>query len=326
MCKISIIIPAFNAEQYIEGCINSILGQTCRNYEIIIINDGSSDNTGKICERMAIRNRSIHIYTISNSGPAAARKLGVSLAKGDFIMFVDADDWLDKEMLEITYKKARDNNVDLVCTNWMDIDAKQREKLSNNYPFQELILDNNCDMMEHLHGSRYIKSGPVAKLIKRALFQKVDFCTEITIGEDYSMVLQLLEEARRILILNTPLYYRCLRKTGISRSGYTQRHIQALDNYMKWRNYLLERYPRITSEIISYHLEYEMAVITAMCRNKTYDKKVIIQLKKDLMQNINYSLCSKQTPMMMKCSALIIAINPTMFIIIFRIIHILTGR
>ena len=95
---------------------------------------------------------------------------------------------------------------------------------------------------------------------------------------------------------------------------------------MKWRNYLLERYPRITSEIISYHLEYEMAVITAMCRNKTYDKKVIIQLKKDLMQNINYSLCSKQTPMMMKCSALIIAINPTMFIIIFRIIHILTGR
>ena len=140
------------------------------------------------------------------------------------------------------------------------------------------------------------------------------------------MVLQLLEKAESVVLCKEPMYNRCIRTTSISRSGYSERHRQAFEEYMKWRNYLLEKYPELGTEIIGYHTEYEMAVITAMCRNQEYDKVVIRRLVKDLRKNRRFILHCAKTPFYMKVSAVVIAYCYPMFIVIFRGVHLLTGR
>ena len=326
MRRVSIVVPVYNAEKYINKCIKSILGQSCPDYEAILIDDGSVDNSGMICDDYADHYAQICVVHTENKGPAAARKKGVGYAAGEYIMFVDADDWLDEEMLEYAVRVAEDTDADIVCLGHREVDESGQTKAVFSQEFDSLNMTETTQMMHHLHGTRYIDSGPWAKLVRRSLFVGIDFCENVTIGEDYFMVLQLLEKAGKVVLCKKTMYNRCIRTTSISRSGYSERHRQAFEEYMKWRNYLLERYPGLREEIISYHTEYEMAVITAMCRNKKYDRAVIRSLVKDLKENHKIVLQCKKTPFYMRASALFIAYCHPLFILIFRSIHLLTGR
>lgn len=326
MKQISVIIPVYNAEKYLNKCIQSILEQSYKDYEIILINDGSTDSSGKICEKYAREYADVIVVQTKNSGPAAARKKGVECASGEYITFVDADDWLDVEMLEFLVLKAQEKSADFVCLGHKEVDEDGKVKMISSQEFTELTITEEAQMMLHLHGTRLIDSGPWAKLIRRSLFVNIDFCESVTIGEDYFMVLQLLEKTSRLILCKEPMYNRCIRTTSISRSGYSERHKKAFEQYMSWRMYLLDRYPELQIEITSYHTEYEMAVITAMCRNKKYDKAVIKNLAKDLKKNLKVVLQCKNTPFYMRVSAVMIAYCYPLFIMIFRMIHILTGR
>lgn len=326
MKQISVIIPVYNAEKYLDNCIQSILSQTYHTYEIVLVNDGSIDGSSKIIEKYAERYPYIKAIHTENKGPAAARKKGVACAAGEYVMFVDADDWLDKKVLEFTVRVAQDTDADIVCLGHREVDENGQTKTVSSQEFDSLEMTKRTQMMHHLHGTRFIDSGPWAKLIRRSLFVDIDFCENVTIGEDYFMVLQLLEKAGKVVLCKEAMYNRCIRTTSISRSGYSERHRQAFEEYMKWRNYLLERYPKLRAEIISYHTEYEMAVITAMCRNKKYDRAVIRSLVKDLRANRKFVLQCKKTPFYMRVSALFIAYCYPLFILIFRSIHLLTGR
>lgn len=326
MKQISIIIPVYNAEKYLDDCIRSLFGQTYNVWEIVLVDDGSTDGSGDMIDQYADKYKQIQAVHTENKGPAAARKKGIECAAGEYVMFVDADDWLDSTMLEFSVRKVQDTGADIVCLGHREVDEEGRTKSESSQEFEDLDMTKTVQMMRHLHGTRFIDSGPWAKLIRRSLFENIDFCENVTIGEDYFMVLQLLERAKRVVLCKAVLYNRCIRTTSISRSGYSERHRQAFEEYMKWRKYLLERYPQLKSEIVSYHTEYEMAVITAMCRNKKYDHAVIKNLVQDLRENQKIVLQSSRTPLYMKVSAVFIAYCYPLFILIFRCIHHLTGR
>lgn len=326
MKQISIIIPVYNAEKYLDDCIRSLFGQTYNVWEIVLVDDGSTDGSGDMIDQYADKYKQIQAVHTENKGPAAARKKGIECSAGEYVMFVDADDRLDSRMLEFSVRKVQDTGADIVCLGHREVDEEGRTKSESSQEFEDLDMTKTVQMMRHLHGTRFIDSGPWAKLIRRSLFENIDFCENVTIGEDYFMVLQLLERAKRVVLCKAVLYNRCIRTTSISRSGYSERHRQAFEEYMKWRKYLLERYPELRTEIISYHTEYEMAVITAMCRNKKYDRAVIKCLEKDLRENRRAVFQSAKTPLYMKVSALLIAYCYPVFILIFRSIHLLTGR
>lgn len=326
MCQISAIIPVYNAEKYLENCIESILNQSYQDFELILVDDGSTDGSGKICDKYVFKDARIKAIHTKNRGPAAARRTGIEKAEGEFVTFVDADDWLERGMFVFAMEKLTERRVDIICMGHKEVDMHGDSRVTVSGYLEEQLVTQKPEMMRHLHGTRLIDSGPWAKLIKRDLFDGIDFCETVTIGEDYFMVLQLLEKANQIIICADALYDRCIRSTSISRSGYSKRHRMAFEQYMKWRTYLLDRYPELREEIIGYHTEYEMAVITAMCRNKQYDRNVIGRLKRDLRVNRKIVLKCSKTPVYMRGSALMIAYCPVLFIIIFRMIHILTGR
>ena len=120
MPKVSVVIPAYNAENYLAKCLESILNQTLQDFEIIIINDGSTDGTGAVIERYAAENPGkLRTLTVENGGQGRARNLGIAMTTGDYISFVDADDYIDADMLQVMYTAAVENDADLVTCNYL---------------------------------------------------------------------------------------------------------------------------------------------------------------------------------------------------------------
>lgn len=326
MCKISVIIPVYNTKPYLARCIESVLDQTYEDWELLLVDDGSTDGSDMVCDMYVKDDSRIKVFHNRNQGPAASRKFGAKEATGNFIMFVDSDDWLDKEMLQVMYENMQDTGASMVCCIFKDIDDDG--KISHPQLFQEDYIDCETaeECMYQMHHTRHLTGSPCTKLFRKELFDGIDFCSNVTIGEDYAMIVQLVEKAGRVRILPLELYFRYVRKGSISHGGYTKRHRQAFDNYMRIRQELIRKYPELASDVTAFHTEYEMAVITAMCRNDCYDKEVIGKLKKDLRANILNTLRHPVVPLYMKGCAVLIAYAHPVFIFLFRILYHLTGR
>ena len=326
MCMISVVIPIYNAQEYLRQCIDSVLAQTYTDYEILLINDGSTDGSENICIEYAARYDRITTINQANSGPAASRKKGVAIANGDYIVFVDADDHIDSTMLEFFMREMGISGADVVACGYEDFYPNGKRVHRNNIESAYIDIDSYEDCIRQIHENRNLLCVPYCKLIKKSLFEGINWYEEVTIGEDYSMCLELFRNADKIRIKNVCLYYRRMSGTNISRSGYTDRHKKALDNYINVRNMLISEFPALKKGITGYHVEYEMAVITAMCRNGHYDKQVLKELKYDVRSNLWIVLICDKVPLTHKISATIIAVSPLLFILLFRPFHIITGR
>lgn len=326
MSDISVIIPVYNTKQYLSRCIDSVLRQTYSDWELILVDDGSDDGSERICDDYTGKDSRIRVFHNRNQGPAASRHFGIGKASGRFIMFVDSDDWLDEKMLQTLFCQMQDTEAGIICCIFKDIDDKG--KISHPQLFQEAYIDCYTaeECMYQMHHTRYLTGSPCTKLYRKELFDNIDFCSNVTIGEDYAMIVQLAEKAERVRILPLELYFRYVRKGSISHGGYAERHRQAFDNYMRIREELIQKYPKLKSDVIAFHTEYEMAVITAMCRNDRYDREVISKLKKDLRGNMANTLLHPVVPLYMKGCAVLIAYAHPVFIFLFRILYRMTGR
>lgn len=326
MEKISVIVPVYNTEKYVARCIESIREQTYQDWELLLMDDGSTDESGTICDRYAGCDERIRVFHNQNQGPAASRAEGVRQVGGSLVMFVDSDDWIDSAMLAVMKAQMDETGAGMVCCIFKDIDDNGKE--SHVQSFQEPYIDceNARECMYQMHHTRHLTGSPCTKLFRIELFEGIDFCRNVTIGEDYAMIVQLAEKAGRVRILSQELYFRYVRKGSISHGGFTDRHKEAFANYMKIRMALIDRYPDLKADITAFHTEYEMAVITAMCRNDRYDKEVIRALKKDLRENMKNTLRHPVVPLYMKGCAVLIAYAHPVFIFLFRILYRLTGR
>ena len=118
MCKVSIIIPIFNTGTLLNRCVKSVLEQTLTDIEVILVDDGSSDDSGKICDEFAQKDSRVKVIHKSNEGVSVARNTGISVAQGEYIGFVDSDDWIEKDMYQNLYSKAKETNAEIVmCGN-----------------------------------------------------------------------------------------------------------------------------------------------------------------------------------------------------------------
>lgn len=206
MEKVSIIVPVYNSEKYIETTIRSILNQTYKNIEIIIINDGSKDNSSKICKRLAEANSNILFIDKTNEGVSKTRNLGIEVSSGEFIQFVDADDTIENSMTELMVNSAKRDDCDWVITNY---NTYSKDKLLNPPSFNSEILDRKKFL------SRYyvLKEKKIANAIWNKLYvkrkiveNKIKFKEDLNIAEDVHFNNQYLLFIRRVSLINSPLY------------------------------------------------------------------------------------------------------------------------
>lgn len=214
MPKVSIILTAYNLEKYISRAINSILCQTFSDFELIIIEDGSSDETPKICDYYAKKDDRIRIHHQSNSGVSLARQKGIELAKGEYSIYVDADDYLDPQELELLYNVAVSHDADIViCNYWLE-DKKHNFTLRNQ---KAEYTDSSLYFKEIIEGS---KVGVLwNKLIKTSLYLKynVQFPIHIYFCEDICALAQILPNHHTCYYIEKPLYYHCYNNKSITR-------------------------------------------------------------------------------------------------------------
>ena len=134
---LSIIIPIYNAERFLNKCLDSVVSQTLKNWELILIDDGSTDKSLEIMSRFKKNDNRIEIKQIENAGVSTARNIGLSLARGKYIGFVDADDWISEEMFENMVRVAENENLDIVQCSYAIVDE-------NNYVEQTKLMENKC--------------------------------------------------------------------------------------------------------------------------------------------------------------------------------------
>lgn len=196
---ISIIVPIYNSAKWLKRCVNSLIGQTYRNIEILLINDGSKDNSLNICNEYAKKDNRIVVIDKKNTGVSATRNAGLKAAKGEYIQFVDSDDYIEPQMCEMLVK-AIDNSDMVICGMriWKD-DIVLREPHIDDGIY---TLKDNIDIYFQL---RKINLGPCNKLYRRELIKNY-FIENISLGEDTIFVLEYMRNVQTISVLSECLY------------------------------------------------------------------------------------------------------------------------
>jgi len=215
--KVSIIVPVYNAEQYFECCLDSILSQTFTEFECILVDDRSPDNCPVLCDKYAKQDARIKvIHKPQNEGVPLARKNGLDNAAGDYIQFVDSDDWIEKEMTDLLYAQAVKENLDIVYCNWVYYDAESMQNITHPCSEKEL---NKISMLKEWMTQK--TGGWVIwnKLYARKLFDGIVFPNYQQL-EDVVLVMQLFLKAERIGCEYSLLYhYNTNNENSLTRSA-----------------------------------------------------------------------------------------------------------
>ena len=201
----SVIVPVYKVENYVKECIESVLHQTYRNYELILVDDGSPDNSGTICDGYSNGYEKITVYHIKNEGALHARMFGVSRAHGDYVVFLDADDLLEKKALEVIDKTVREDNCDCVIYGMV---LFQGEKITESITVadRDIIIDKH-DLYEKCFFSPWYNSL-CRKAVKKTILSGVD-CSDyyhVSLGEDLLLSLDILKNSQTVCFIPDILY------------------------------------------------------------------------------------------------------------------------
>ncbi len=244
---LSIILPVYKVEKYLPDCLNSLLAQTFSDYELICVNDGSPDNSRKILASYAEKDSRIRIIDQENQGLSAARNAGIEVARGDYLYFIDSDDYAHPQLLEFLYRAVTENRADISCCGYVETNAAAPK----NYPVH-LYKQSKVKVYDHPLQVYLQKKIPVVvwcKLYKRSLFEKVRFVPGIYF-EDLVFSPEIMDQASRLVMLKDKLYYYLQRGDSITGTKLTPRKI---NDYMilirKINNYFAAENPEMLPNV-----------------------------------------------------------------------------
>ena len=215
--KVSIVIPAYNIEDYVERCIVSVTKQTHKNIEILVVDDGSTDHTGQIIDQLAKNDSRIKVFHKENGGVSSARNLGIQNATGDYIGFVDGDDCVEEDMYEHLLENAVAHNADIAHCGYRLVYPNGRiQCMYGSGKF--VVQDNTQGLIDLIEGS-FIEPGLCNKLFQRKLFTKQleEIDGNIKINEDFLMNYYLFRESKKSVYEDFCPYHYMLRKGSASR-------------------------------------------------------------------------------------------------------------
>jgi len=199
---ISIIVPIYNTRAYLEQCIESVLNQTYKDFELILIDDGSTDDSLAICNKYKANDSRIKVYSKDNGGQGSARNLGLDVAQGDYITFVDSDDWVLPQLLQVLYDNLILNQADISCCG-----VYSNEDGSDKKNDSTLVIENNIEAISSfVRNKGCINHSPVAKLFKKETFSGVRFI-ELRGFEDAGTMYKPFVNANKVVAQNVSLYY-----------------------------------------------------------------------------------------------------------------------
>lgn len=288
--EISIIVPVHNVEKYLDECLTSILNQTIKNIEVLLINDGSTDRSGEICERYSQIDKRVKVVHRHYAGVSAARNDGVSLAKGNYIGFVDSDDRIDKDMFSKLLRLCKQTKSDIaICQLGREIEG-QLINVDQKEFTKEL---SHMEAMRELFKGKLYRFSLCNKLFKKTCFDNVTF-PEGRIHEDLATTYRLFANSNQAIYTNYIGYVYVKREKSILTSRYNQRRLDAFLGWEEILPFMIQNYPDLKNVFISCfgygcvdHIHYILSQVKDYRKRKLYlgvIRNVIRNYYKDLMK------------------------------------------
>lgn len=294
---ISIVVPVYNVEKYLKKSIESIINQTYRNLEIIIIDDGSSDNSYSICKEYAKRDNRIILIHTENNGVSFARNLGLAKTNGKYIIFIDSDDYIERNMIEILYNNAKQYNADISICNYNKIvnnnvqkDISSTEKIKKEMDVKEFY--------KNIFGYVYYRGFLWNKLLRREILihnnEFIKFNTKIHMMEDLVYICEIAKNAKRCYYdYDKFLYNYVQRKDSALSSKYSLKKTSAVDAFAILYKYV-EKYNK--KYLNDFKYDYVFCAMKSkyiLKKNNLLNKEKIKQIRKIRRQKIYGALNCK---------------------------------
>ena len=232
---ISVIVPVYNVEEYLTKCVESIIVQTYSNIEIILVDDGSPDRCGQICDEFSTKDSRIIVIHKENGGLSDARNVGIKVSKGNYIIFIDSDDYIAPEFVESLYKSIIDNNADLAICNLLCVDEMgvPLQSFDECSPVQDEVI-SSVDLMDrishNLNGWYYVVAWN--KIYKRELFKSILFPVG-KINEDEFIIHKVLHNCKTVSCISKPLYFYVQRSSSIMNKPYTVKRLDIIEAFLE---------------------------------------------------------------------------------------------
>lgn len=235
--EISIIVPVYNSEKYLEECIKSILNQTFADFELILIDDGSDDSSGLICDKYAEKDKRIIVVHQENKGICGARNAGLDIARGKYIGFSDNDDYMHSQMYEYLYTAITGSNSDIACCYCKLVyDDSYKEEKKIRFDYKEVDKKFMYKNLYSNGGNDYQYMTIWNKLIDRNLFNNVRFIDEG--NEDLFVNNILFNKASKIVFIESELYFWRQHMDSVSHRKFNERDLKVIETYLKNYEYL----------------------------------------------------------------------------------------
>lgn len=240
---ISVIVPVYKVEAFLPRCVDSLLRQTYPNLEIILVDDGSPDRCGEICDSYAEKDGRVKVIHKRNGGLSSARNAGIDIARGEYLGFVDSDDWVDADGYERLYSLAEKYQVSMVCAGRYDMEEETGAETVGLCPQKEEVV-SGVETASRIFRWDNMDMAAWDKLYHRSLFREIRYPLGI-IWEDLPVTYRLALKAERCAFGNFPFYHYFHRKGSITTNGFSEREFVFPENSAKIDRYIQENYPLI---------------------------------------------------------------------------------
>ncbi len=287
--KISVIVPVYNVDKYLVKCIESILGQTFRDYEIILVDDGSTDQSPLICDKYALKDDRIKVIHKSHGGVSSSRNVGLDCSIGKYIAFVDSDDWIALDMLEALYTNLIRYDADISKCEFAKMKHEKELGCSDSGSGSPKIC-TNVEFLERLHTPDNITNAVLwNKLYKTKLFQNLRF-PEGKIHEDEFVNYRLVYRAKKIVCLPNIMYFYRQRVTSITGRKFNLATLNKMEAYLQRKDFYAKRRLTHLYEIELLHLLKVISWMYRQVKSRLKTQKKELRLLRSLYRKTVFEL------------------------------------
>lgn len=284
---ISVIVPIYNVEKYLERCVNSILEQTYQNIEVILVDDGSPDSCPKLCDDFAEKDNRVKVVHKENGGLSDARNAGMNIATGEITAFIDSDDWIDKNMFDDMYSRMTEDNSDIVSCGVNSVYDYCTWEIPLEKDDEHYLLDRTEAMKELLTDGK-LKQHVWNKLYKTDIIKNIPF-EKGKYHEDVFWSYQAVAAAEKVSVVKTGYYYYIQRSDSIMGAEYSEKRLDALDAMKQRCEFMKDNMPELYNQALTIYIGscmYHMQ-LALNCKNTRNNKEI--------KTNIKDRLCYKNT-------------------------------
>ena len=282
---VTIVVPVYKVEKYIDKCINSILNQTYKNLEIILVDDGSPDDCGKICDRYAKLDTRINVIHKENGGLSDARNAGIDAAKGKFISFIDSDDYIEPEYIEILYRAIKKDETDIAISSHKVI--YESGAILEKATGEENILTPKETLKRILYDEG-IDLSAWAKLYKLELFKEVKFLKG-RLFEDAATTYKLIDKSKKISIISVSTYNYIMRSSSITNNEFSVGKMDLITSTEEMCNYVKNKYPDLKKACERRLMYAYLSTLSQLAMSKVKfveEEKKLMRYVKDNRKNV----------------------------------------